>query len=1297
MTTSAMPRAGKIVIWGIMTLLLMLVMSGIASAADGPSFISVNPADNGVGNIQYFSGGWSGNYSYITISAVVSDPNGISNASGSYTISVKYPDGTIHSVTPTLTYEAGTNNTRATISGDTKDNPKEGGTYEVSAAVQNTLNNVSTKVWHFTAFKEYPVAGSLTPADGSQVPGLRPTISAVVSDMSSGINQSSIVMKLDNVQVNPTLTYIPASQYSTATGYNVSFTPAANLTAGTHSVTLDFIDGAGFAGTTASWSFTCTPGTQFTSLTPADNTVAQINSYYEYDPVTDNSILKYYYLNPIQVSVWNTDGIANTGYSMSIKYPSGQVYNVTPTFAYGSDNDHAVLTYNLPNNPAEGSYEVTVTVKDGLGSMATRTWSFVAVYDYPTCTGNIPLNTITNTTPVISARLSDLYSGIGTSSISLTLNGAAVTPALYAVSGDANSFDVVYTVQTPLSDGAYDVILSFKDKGGIAGNKSWSFTVQSVNTGPTVSSLAPAAGTTVNGMYIYFSASLNDGDGILSGSQSLSFVTREGNTVTVTPNLTYVDGTSETQAKVSYTIDKFLDGARQLTFSVKDKHNMASTVSWEVYQIGDKPYALSKSVSPASLQPTITARMTDKGSGVDPSTIAMTLNSTPVDCTITMVDTDTYDVTYVPPAPLPENAKYTLEVTCRDRAGNLGSTTGVNPWSFYLAIPPVSSNITPADKSIVVTETPNISIHYFAEDGIDTSSVRLMVDWVTVTPEFNITNGGKDVDVTYPAYLPPGQHYVTCLIKDNMGTESVWDQWTFEQQLPAGVRDMDYTNNTTCTHCHISTTDMTAWNNLHHVGWWHADESHPNRDHPTTCEFCHGPGYSGPNYYITSPATGCGVRCHSGGPRQEVHGTISSYNFGGRENAAYYGLNAPRQFADCVYCHQGRKGSESIVNFPFKYISSNKNNSMVTEHDLLNDHRVSGMAGSCKACHSDTLTREHVKAGRTDLQGNPITCETCHNSSDSTIRNAIKNYPAISLMTTPDTPNVTSNEYSIPGKMITGAVLNYNAAGTFIVSAFYNDTWNTVLTHSTGLFPTCSPVNLTFPQPASKVKLEVRSLDYDVVLGKLDHWQVTPADELTCATCHNLTGANHESSHAVTFNNRCTSCHQSNLMTEHVTVRGGTCEACHENTTNSYVGSSMAWKQTNCSDCHNQIHSQSAVNSVPSLIPVYPSFSWSSPIPAKIFMGEPWITSEAIDKDAMVLISNKLTSVSGDIVWAWYRDNMQQLGWTIASGAPPAGSDYFTVTFTKEDKKAVLWFYGGESPAAGPVISAGYRVTMIYY
>ena len=91
-----------------------------------------------------------------------------------------------------------------------------------------------------------PTIAVVSPTAGSKTTNTKPTIEASYADASSGIDTTTVVMKLDGAPVTPL----------TKTTAHVVYTPGTAIGQGNHTVTVDVSDVAGNAATQKSWSFT---------------------------------------------------------------------------------------------------------------------------------------------------------------------------------------------------------------------------------------------------------------------------------------------------------------------------------------------------------------------------------------------------------------------------------------------------------------------------------------------------------------------------------------------------------------------------------------------------------------------------------------------------------------------------------------------------------------------------------------------------------------------------------------------------------------------------------------------------------------------------------------------------------------------------------------------------------------------------------------------------------------------------------------------------------------------------------
>ncbi len=167
-------------------------------------------------------------------------------------------NGTWH----TLTYNSSTGKYEATITapGATSFN-LSGGYYNVQVEATNTAGTVGTADGSTLAglrlvVKERvaPVITILSPSAGAYVTNSKqPVVFTIVDETGgSGINLSSLVVKQDGTAVaSGTM-----KQTAITNGYSVTYTPAAALSDGSHTVTVEVSDNDGNAATAKSTTYT---------------------------------------------------------------------------------------------------------------------------------------------------------------------------------------------------------------------------------------------------------------------------------------------------------------------------------------------------------------------------------------------------------------------------------------------------------------------------------------------------------------------------------------------------------------------------------------------------------------------------------------------------------------------------------------------------------------------------------------------------------------------------------------------------------------------------------------------------------------------------------------------------------------------------------------------------------------------------------------------------------------------------------------------------------------------------------
>jgi len=378
---------------------------------------------------------------------------------------------------------------------------------------------------------------------------------------------------------------------------------------------------------------------------------------------------------------------------------------------------------------------------------------------------------------------------------------------------------------------------------------------------------------------------------------------------------------------------------------------------------------------------------------------------------------------------------------------------------------------------------------------------------------------------------------------------------------------------------------------------------------------------------------------------------------------------------DCAFCHPtwpSHNDGIFLVSYECTYCHNPTYNYKIPGHGDIAVVHTSPISADCQKCHNSNLTLEHPKY-KYPATGAPYDCNTCHTST------------------------VAEVVYAIANKVV-------NCAACHLGSGHEAD-------HTpTGIQTDCT-------------KCHKDSLTQE----HLNNPTTQTGNAWTCDTCHASTvagivyaienslkncevchlQASHEQLHAITYlDAKCTTCHINSLTQEHLNnpktqtdpVTGQpkpwTCNTCH-NSARLEVTWAIQSGDMNCSACHPTAHGINLAYQVPSDIPRYGGYMWSTPIDARIFNGESWVPAEFL-LGGKILISNRRTDVTGDAVWTLYQTEMAANGWTLVSDPPAAGTNFFNETFTKGTRKVLIWFYGGEGHTASPVLAAGYRIEILY-
>ncbi|MBD3227872.1 MAG: hypothetical protein GF329_06760, partial [Candidatus Lokiarchaeota archaeon] len=343
-----------------------------------------------------------------------------------------------------------------TLSWDS-DGPYPSGTLlNLAVDVQDNLGNImETYTWWFEIDLDPPNVSNYSPTNQSYTNDSTPTIQAYLFDSSSGVNESSIILMVNDQEVS--YNYVD----NTVSWTNSTVSPTGYL----FNVKLDASDNLGNQMDTFFWSFT------IDSEAPvASNPIPNNETYTDDDTPT--------------ISVDLMDLLSGVNESTIILTINNQ--KVSHNYV-----DNTVSWTNSTISSSGYIINVELNASDNVGNvMGTYSWSFTIDTEAPIASNPEPAD-ITYTadnTPTISVDLTDALSGVNESTITLIVNGQEV-PHTYL--GDT----VSWTNSTVSLNGyVFNVELNASDNvGNVMGTYSWSFTIDT--EAPIASNPEPADGT----------------------------------------------------------------------------------------------------------------------------------------------------------------------------------------------------------------------------------------------------------------------------------------------------------------------------------------------------------------------------------------------------------------------------------------------------------------------------------------------------------------------------------------------------------------------------------------------------------------------------------------------------------------------------------------------------------------------------------------------------------------------------------------------------------------------------------
>ncbi len=379
---------------------------------------------------------------------------------------------------------------------------------------------------------------------------------------------------------------------------------------------------------------------------------------------------------------------------------SWESYATTKSWTLSSTDDTKTVYFKAKDNAVgdQGS-----TAYANIASAVSDT--IILDTSAPTVTPQSPSSgsTITTTNPTIRATLSDTGSGINTSAVTMTLDGASVTPTNITEA-------LVRYVSSTISTGLHSVSVAATDYAGYTGYGNWTFTISSGGGG------SPSPGGTPGVIPATYSSSISVSHEPTtitnSDTVNISVVLSAFSADVISVDLFWNDGidhskqmTLQTGTTYSATLGPFPEGITVTYYAlVLDNDSQETSSSTFSFTIEDYNGPTISIVSPADgskitdRTPTIKATYSDTG-GIDTSSVKLTFND---DVTSNAIITAT-TVTYVPSNPL----SYSTHTVTLEVADNLGNTA-TKTWSFTIS--PEEIEITKLIDEIVKGESETISL-----------------------------------------------------------------------------------------------------------------------------------------------------------------------------------------------------------------------------------------------------------------------------------------------------------------------------------------------------------------------------------------------------------------------------------------------------------------------------------------------------------------------------------------------------------------------------------------------------------
>ena len=382
------------------------------------------------------------------------------------------------------------------------------GTILVNVSITDYMGNTTWGNWTFVVDTVKPTLALDLPTADQNVSTSTVWINGTYTDATSGVNTSSLVVKVNGTAV------------SGGTISSGSYNYSATLPDGSHNVTVDVNDYAGNVATQVTRDFKVdTVAPSFNVYTPTDNS-----------NVTDNTPW---------VNATFTD--AGTGVNAS-----ATTIKVNGTVVTAGESTSAKVAYLFPTALDDGTILVNVSITDYTGNTTWGNWTFAVDTGLPTLGLDTPTEdqNVSTSTVWINGTYTDTGSGVNTSSLVVKVNGSV--PTFDSTSRTSGHYN--YSITLP--DDSHNVTVDVNDYAGSAATQQLvNFTVDTQAPSVTASPATTYPGSQTaakTGDTVTLNATVtDDGSGVSSVTVNASTINSTQTSVTLTQvgSTDYYNGT----------------------------------------------------------------------------------------------------------------------------------------------------------------------------------------------------------------------------------------------------------------------------------------------------------------------------------------------------------------------------------------------------------------------------------------------------------------------------------------------------------------------------------------------------------------------------------------------------------------------------------------------------------------------------------------------------------------------------------------------------------------------------------